>query len=78
MTVLVLFTSVSNKFLLAQLNSLLLKLFLNRLVYRMKIGYILFLSIASAAFANDLLVGKWKEDDSKRQNMDEFLKARGG
>ena len=78
MTVLVLFTSVSNKFLLAQLNSLLLKLFLHRLVYRMKIGYILFLSIASAAFANDLLVGKWKEDDSKRQNMDEFLKARGG
>ena len=43
----------------------------------MKIGCILFLSIAGAAFANDLLVGKWKEDDTKRQNMDEFLKARG-
>ena len=42
----------------------------------MKILFI-FLIACGAALGADLLLGKWKEDENKRQNLSKFLKARG-
>ena len=42
----------------------------------MKILFI-FLIACGAALGADLLLGKWKEDENKRQNLSNFLKARG-
>ena len=39
----------------------------------------LFISVALVAVAvgDDPLIGKWTEDSSRRENLKEFLKARG-
>ena len=42
----------------------------------MKILFV-FLIACGAALGADLLLGKWKEDGTKRQNLSKFLKARG-
>ena len=38
---------------------------------------LIFVTLISFALANDLFVGKWKEDQTKRQNLNDFLYYRG-
>ena len=38
---------------------------------------LIFVTLISFVLANDLFLGEWKEDQSKRQNLNDFLWARG-
>ena len=38
---------------------------------------IILITLLSIASANDLFLGSWKEDQYKRQNLDNFLYQRG-
>ena len=38
---------------------------------------IVFLSLVCFALAEDLFVGRWKEDQSKRKNLNNYLSVRG-
>lgn len=40
-------------------------------------SFVLFSAIIALAYANDPFVGSWKEDQYQRQNLNDYLYARG-
>ena len=43
----------------------------------MKFSLLISVALVAVAVGDDPLIGKWTEDSSRRENLKEFLKARG-